>query len=175
MPRIQLSSVTDGSPLPLLCCLQLFSDDTAQDIFYGLLLTVHMFSEGFIQHRLIITTALFLHLWPEPVDNVSIKSNGNPYFLSRAGNYGTPLPLLKSYFAFILSHLVTYSLSFRNYSNYVFSPCVCYYQYTAKSVHSNSDIALLTFSKIFNCEGIWIFIKSQMYRWTRFCAWPHLP
>jgi len=51
-----------GSPLPLLSSVQLFSDDTAKDLFEGLLLTFNICSECIIEHRLVVAPALFFHL-----------------------------------------------------------------------------------------------------------------
>jgi len=61
--------------------MQLLSDNTANDLFERLLLTSHIGSEGIVEHRLVVTSPLFFHLGTEPVNYISIKSNGDPNFL----------------------------------------------------------------------------------------------
>src|SRR3972149_5401892 len=78
-------------------------------------------------------------------------------FFPEGGSTAPRFPLLKSYFAFILFHLVTHGLACGNDPNVVPSPRVDHYQYAAKGVHSNSDIALLTLPEILKRHGVWIF------------------
>ncbi len=61
--------------------MQLLSDDTANELFERLLLTSHIGSEGIVEHRLVVASPLFFHLGTEPVNNITIKSNGDSNFL----------------------------------------------------------------------------------------------
>ena len=61
--------------------MQLLSDNTANDLFERLLLTFHICSEGIVEHRLVVASPLFFHLGTEPIDNITVKSNGDSNFL----------------------------------------------------------------------------------------------
>jgi hypothetical protein len=61
---------------------QLLSNDPTEDFLKGLLLALDVSAKGVIEHRLVVTPTLFLYLRTEPIDYVTVKSNGDPNFLS---------------------------------------------------------------------------------------------
>jgi len=82
-------------------------------------------------------------------------------FFPETGTTAPRFPLLKSYFAFILFHLVSHGFTCRNNPNAVFTPCVDHHQYAAKSIPPIGDIALLALPKILYCHSLRIFENRE--------------
>ena len=62
--------------------MQLFSDDTAKDFFKRLFLMLYVFSQGLIQHRLIVAPTLLFNFGKKPFNNIAIKPNSDSDLVS---------------------------------------------------------------------------------------------
>ena len=104
MNRREIRQVPSG------CAFDLLSDDPAKHLFQGIILMLNERPQRIIDRRLVVPTTFILDFRPEPVENVTVKTDRDPDLLPGRRQDGSASGLPEIIFRFHILEPLTASL-----------------------------------------------------------------
>lgn len=118
-------------------------------------------TQRIIDHGLVVPTALIFDFRPEPVENVTVKTDSDPDLLPGGRHDGSASGLAEIIFRFHIVEPLTVSLSVRDDADAVTAPRVHHNQDATKAVHSYRHASLFSSEILLQCHRVGILEHTE--------------